>query len=203
MIDLATIERDLVAAYRARLVLRRRKRRAQSLAAIIAVASIFSAAAIASDVGVDLQLDPTKWSVLGSGTTDGGNGSYVHAVRKEDGSNSTFIVEHDAGLEPYQAFLLHEDTRAAADATSPVPVRVEPGPLCSPDQLTRAEVTALQTLATLPTGTSVAAAKQPVGEALASAFRGDPCRGLEYAGERARFVWAGIEPKSLLMRGAR
>ena len=36
-------------------------------------------------------------------------------------SNSTFMVEHDAGLTPYEAFLLHERTRAAADATSPCP----------------------------------------------------------------------------------
>ena len=30
-----------------------------------------------------------------------------------------------------------------------------------------------------------------------------PCRGPEYAGERARFVYARVEPKRLLMPGAR
>jgi hypothetical protein len=45
----------------------------------------------------DLHLDPTKWSVLGGGSTDDGRGAYVHAQRRSDGSYSTFLVEHDAG----------------------------------------------------------------------------------------------------------
>jgi hypothetical protein len=34
-------------------------------------------------------------------------------------------------------------------------------------------------------------------------FADAPCRGLDYASERARFVFAGIEPRSMLMPGAR
>jgi hypothetical protein len=101
---------------------------------------------MASGIGPDLQLDPAKWSILGGGSTDNGRGAYVHAQNKADGGHSTFMVEHDAGLAPYDAFLLHERTRAAADATSPVPVRTEPGALCTAAQLTRAERVALATL---------------------------------------------------------
>jgi hypothetical protein len=199
--DLQAIEHDLLGAYRKRLVAKQRRRRTRVIAAVIVAAGALSAVAIASDG--DLQLDPTQWSILGGGSTDSGQGSYVHAVRKSDGSHSTFMVEHDSGLAPYQAFLLHLDTKSAADASSPVPVREEPGPVCTPEQLTRAEIVASQTLAGLEPGTSVEAATQPVLEALGREFAGSPCRGLEYAGEQARFVWAGIEPRSLLMPGAR
>jgi hypothetical protein len=201
VIDLQAIEQDLLGAYRKRLVAKQRRRRIRGVAAVIVAAGALSAVAIASDG--DLQLDPTQWSVLGGGSTDAGQGSYVHAVRKSDGSHSTFMVEHDSGLAPYQAFLLHLDTKSAADASSPVPVREEPGPVCMPEQLTRAEIVASQTLARLAPGTSVEAATQPVLEALGRDFDGSPCRGLEYGGEQARFVWAGIEPRSLLMPGAR
>ena len=118
-------------------------------------------------------------------------------------SNSTFMVEHDAGLTPYEAFLLHERTRAAADATSPVPVQTESGALCTPDALTRAETVALRALSAFPAGTAASATRQTVDRAVAAAFRDAPCRGLKYAGEQARFVYAGIEPSSLLMPGAR
>jgi hypothetical protein len=201
MIDLTAIERDLVAAYSARLTTRRRKRRlVRAVIAVSAVACAFVAVAAGGDP--DLLLNPNKWIVIGSGSTDSGRGAYVHAQRIDDGSQSTFMVEHDAGLSPYQAFLLHERTKTAADSTSPTPERVEPGSLCTPDQLTQAETIALQTLAGVLSGTPPDAAKEPVDDALAQAFASSPCRGLEYAGEQARLVWAGIEPRSLLMPGA-
>jgi hypothetical protein len=113
------------------------------------------------------------------------------------------MVEHDDGVDRYQAFLLHERTKAAADSTSPVPQLEEPGPLCTAAQLTRAETVALQTLAGVTPGTSPDAAKETVDIALGDAFASDPCRGVEYAGEQARLVWAGVEPRALLMPGAR
>src|SRR5215213_7913638 len=70
-------------------------------------------------------------AVSGGGSVDNGRGAYVHAKRTEDGSPSTFLVEHDDGLSPYEAFLLHEKTLAAAQQTSPARVRIEPGSLCS------------------------------------------------------------------------
>jgi hypothetical protein len=45
--------------------------------------------------------------------------------------------------------------------------------------------------------------KGVVDGAVSAAFQDGPCRGLEYAGERARFVYAGVEPRSMLMPGAR
>ena len=78
----------------------------------VAVTGAFSAAAIASGIAGDLQLDPTKWSVLGGGDVDGGSGAYVHAKSLEDGANATFLVEHDGRLPATQAFLLHEKTLA-------------------------------------------------------------------------------------------
>jgi hypothetical protein len=142
-----------------------------------------------------------KWTILGGGSTDGGRGAYVHAKRTVDGSHSTFMVEHDAGLAPYAAFLLHERTRAAADATSPVPVQTEPGTLCSPNALTRAETVALGALSAFPAGTATNVTRQAVDQAVAAAFRDAPCRGLEYAGEQARFVYAGIEAVAAHARG--
>jgi len=204
MIDLGAIEHDLMIAYAARIErVRRRRRAARVTVAALAVACAFAAAAVASGIDAGLQLDPTKWAVLGRGSTDDGRGSYVHAQRTEDGSHSTFMVEHDAGLEPYQAFLLHERTKAAADATSPVPLLREPGPLCNPEQLGRAEVIALQTIGRLPVGTSSADAKEAIAIDLDDAFGTTACRGLEWAGEQAQLVAAGTEPRSLLMPAAR
>jgi hypothetical protein len=204
MIDLSGIERDLTAAYAGRLErVRRRRRRSRAIVVVVAVAGVFTSIAAAGGLGLDLQLDPTKWTVLGGGSTDNGRGAYVHAARIEDGSHSTFMVEHDAGLAPYDAFLLHEQTKAAADATSPVPVQAEPGPLCTPAQLTHAEVVALQALRPFPRGTPASATKEAADEAVADDFGDTPCRGLEYAGEQARLVYAGAEPPTLLMPGAR
>jgi len=203
--DLDTIGHELTLALGRRIERQRRSSRRLRVAALaVAAAGAFSAAALASGIAGDLGLDPTKWAVLGGGSVDGGRGEYVHAARLEDGSNSTFLVEHDASLPRYQAFLLHERTLTAAQSTSPVPVRVEPGALCSPDELARAERVALATLeAGFPTGTPANATKVVVDAATAAAFGETPCRGLEYAGEQARLVYAGAQPQSMLMPGAR
>ena len=183
---------------------KRSSRRLRIAALVFAVAGSFSAAALASGIVGDLQLDPTKWIVLGGGSVDGGQGKYVHATKLEDGSNSTFLVEHDASLPRYQAFLLHERTLAAAQATSPMPVRVEPGALCSPADLARAERIALSTLAAgFAAGTPANATRSAVDAATTAAFADAPCRGLEYAGEQARLVYAGAQPRTMLMPGAR
>ena len=203
--DFGAIERDLTAAFTRRLATHRRtKGRIRTALLTLAVAGAFCTAAIASGIAGDLQLDPTKWSFLGGGDVDGGRGAYVHAKNLESGSSATFLVEHDDGLAPYPAFLLHEKTLAAAQATSPVPVAVEPGELCSASALTRAEQVALSTLnAEFAPGVSADASKQAVDNATQAAFAGSPCRGLEYAAEQARFVYAGVEPRSKLMPGAR
>jgi hypothetical protein len=204
VIDLDTIGRDLVIAYGAQLERKQRRRRMVRSGGLVAVlAGVFATVAIASGLGPELQLDPTKWAVLGGGSTDSGRGAYVHAKRVQDGSHSTFMVEHDAGLTRYEAFLLHERTKSAADTTSPVPVRVEAGALCTAAELTRAEVVGLRALRSFAPGTPANATKGPVDEAVAAAFSGTPCRGLEYAGEEARLVYAGTEPRALLMPGAR
>ena len=203
--DFDAIERDLTAAFARRLEKRRRRTGRLRMALVtVALAGAFCTAAIASGVVGDLQLDPAKWFRLGGGDVDGGRGAYVHAKKLEDGSNATFMVEHDDGLAPYQAFLLHERTLAAAQATSPVPVRVESGELCSAASLTRAEQVALATLAAgFAPGTAADASKQAVDDATQAAFAGAPCRGLEYAGEQARLAYAGVQPRSKLMPGAR
>ena len=198
MIDLDSIERDLVAAYRARLAAKRtrRKRGLVAVAAALMLAGAFATVAVAADL--DLTLDPTQWFVISSGSTDDGAGAYVHAQSKSDGSHSTFMVEHDASLSRYDAFLLHERTKDAADATSPVPVPPDPGALCSADELTRAEVLALQVVEANPTAT-----KGVVVDALDHAFSGNGCRGLDYAAEEVLLVSAGTEPRSMLMPDAR
>jgi hypothetical protein len=203
--DFAAIEGDLIAAF-ARTLDKRRRTNSRIRAALLTLvlAGAFCTAAIASGIVGDLQLDPTKWSVLGGGDVDGGRGAYVHAKSLEDGSNSTFLLEHDDGLAPYQGFLLHEKTLAAAQASSPVPVRVESGELCSAAALTRAEQVALSTLsAGFAPGTPPDASKPAVDNATRAAFAGAPCRGLEYGGEQARLVYAGVQPRSKLMPGAR
>jgi hypothetical protein len=95
-------------------------------------------------------------------------------------------------------------TLAAAQASSPVPVHVEEGGLCTPAGLARAEKVALSVLrAEFPAGTPSDVTRQPVDEAIRAAFTGSPCTGLEHAGEQARFVFAGIQPASSLMPDAR
>ncbi len=205
--ELELLGEDLHAAF-GRHVARRRRRRFLNVAGASFLAMLaFAAVAVASGIGPDLQLDPTKWSILGGGSVDGGKASYVHAQRKDDGGHSLFMVEHDAGLDRYQAFLLHEKVKARANAeeeAAGVPVRTEPGALCTQAQLTRAENVALDTLrASFAPGTTPNAAKSAVDKAVRGAFGDSPCRGLEYAGETARFVYAGIAPVSTLMPGAR
>ena len=201
--DLAAIGEDLhLALVRRSEHRRRRRRRLTGTTVTCLVAAGLCAAAIASGIGGDLQLDPTKWSILGGGSVDSGRGSYVHARRTSDGSNSTFLVEHDAGLAPYRAFLLHEQTLAAAQASAPVPVSVEPGNLCTPSALTRAETIAMLALRTeFPPGAAADVTKSRVDSAVVAAFAGSRCKGLEYAGEQARLVYAGVQPASKLMPG--
>ena len=70
--------------------------------------------------------------------------------------------------------------------------------------ISSAERIALATLrGAFAPGTSADAMKSTVDAAVQAGFAGAPCRGLEYAGERARFVYARVEPKRLLMPGAR
>jgi hypothetical protein len=203
MTDFATLEHDLTTALVRRSDRgRRRRRRLATTAAVALAASALSAAAMASGIGDDLALDPTEWSILGAGSVDGGRGEYVHAQRRADGSRSTFLLERDAGLPAYQAFRLHEETLDAANATSPGAVRVEPGTLCTPAELTRAETVALRILrAQFPAGTAANATKTAVDTAVRNEFAADACRGLEYAGEQARLVYAGTMPASKLMPG--
>jgi len=85
-----------------------------------------------------------------------------------------------------------------------VRVRPEQGELCAAEELTRAESVAYATLqSTFPPSTDADATKQTVDDAVAAAFAGLPCRGLEYAGEQARLVYAGVMPAKRLMPGAR
>jgi hypothetical protein len=206
--ELERLGHDLDVAVRRLSARRRRRRRTVRITgAALMLAAIFSAVAVASGIGPDLQLDPSKWTILHSGEVDDGQAAYVHAIEPATGRHSLFMVEHDAALERYQAFLLHErvvDAGNAAEAESGVRTRTEAGALCTPAQLTRAEVVALTTLrASFSPGTSADATRQPVDDAVQTAFAGTPCRGLEYASEQARLVFAGVQPASMLMTGAR
>jgi hypothetical protein len=203
--DFAAIEQDLHLGLSRRFERRRRRRRQLvTLALASLVTTGFSAAAIASGIGPDLQLDPMKWSILGAGSVDNGRGAYVHAKRTSDGPSSTFLVEHDQGLPAYRAFLLHELTLDAAQASSPAAVRVEPGDLCTASALTRAETVAMTTLrGQFPPGAAADATNSAVDASVQAAFAGSPCKGLEYAGEQARLVYAGVQPATMLMPGVR
>lgn len=184
--ELEAIGTELRRSYARRL---RRRRVARTATAVGALAAALAVAAGAATG--DLELDPTKWQILGSGSVDDGRGEFVHAKRLDDGRPSTFMVEHDAGMDRYQAFLLHERLKNAADESSPVPVETERGAVCTPDQLTRAEQTALDALRA---GGSAEAA-------VTGAFADEPCRGLAYAAEIAARVFGGDEPVANLMPG--
>ena len=203
--DLEAIGRDLQYALERRLRNKRRRSHRLRLAGLcLAATGAFATVAYASGIAGDLQLDPSKWSILGGGSIDDGAGAYVHAKNRVDGSNSTFMVEHDSGLPAYQAFLLHQKTLAAANSTSPVPVRSEPGALCTPGALTRAETVAMVALrAGFAPGANPDATRAAVTAAVTDAFKNAPCVGLEYAGEQARLVYSGRQPESTLMPGAR
>jgi hypothetical protein len=186
--DLEAIGRDLQHALERRIRNKRRRTQRLRLAGLSLVATgVFATVAYASGIGGDLQLDPSKWSILGGGSVDGNRGAYIHAKNRADGSNSTFMVEHDSGLPAYQAFLLHQKTLAAANSTSPVPVRSDPGVLCTPDAVTKAETVAMTALRSAFTpGASLDATRLAVTSAVAAAFQDAPCAGLEYAVERFR-----------------
>jgi hypothetical protein len=164
----------------------RRLRRARQVAVIVAAFAAFAGIAVASGIDEDLHLDPTKWTIFSSGSVDNGRGAYVKAHATDGSGDSTFMVEHDAALERYDAFLLHERLVDAAGGGS------ETGPLCSRAELTRAEQVAL---AALRSALSADAA-------LKAEFTGQPCRGLAYASEQARLVYTGAQPESMLMPGA-
>jgi hypothetical protein len=178
--ELEAIGLQLQAAYAGRLRRRRLVRVAAAGAAAVAALAVSAAAATG-----DLQLDPMKWEVLSGGSVDNGAGQYVHAKSKLDGGPSTFMVEHDAGIDRYRAFLLHERLRAAADSTSPVEVQAEPGSLCTRDELTRIEQSTLDALR--------------ANGSPQTATAGDQCRGREYGIEIARRVFTSNEPAADLM----
>ena len=118
--ELEALGHDLETAFARHLAVRSRKtRRRRAVGLATTTAGVLCAAAIGSGIAPELDLDPTTWSVLGRGTVDGGRGEYASAVRTADGSPSQFVVEHDDGLAPYDAFLLHQKTLAAARAASP------------------------------------------------------------------------------------
>ncbi|MBA3718105.1 MAG: hypothetical protein H0W87_07770 [Actinobacteria bacterium] len=182
--ELETIGRDLCLAYSGRL---RRRRRIRAGAAATCSVLIFAGAAYASGIADDLHLDPTKWEILGGGSIDGGKGEFVHAKSLQDGGPSTFMVEHDAGMDRYGAFLLHERLKAAADESSPTPAAPEPGALCTRAELTRIERNALDALRANGSPEAATAA--------------ETCRGRAYGIEMAQRVFSGLEPATNLMPG--
>jgi hypothetical protein len=165
----------------------RRVRTMRRLAVLVTAFAAFAGIAFASGIDEDLHLDPTQWTIFASGSVDGGSGAYVKARATDGSGDSTFMVEHDAALERYDAFVLHERLVEAAGGGS------ETGSLCSRAELTRAEQVAL---AALRSGLSA-------DPAVKAEFAEQPCRGLEYASEQARLVYSGVQPESLLMPGAR
>jgi hypothetical protein len=173
--ELEAIGRELRHAYSTRL---RRRRRLRLGSATVCCVLLFAGAAYASGVADDLGLDPTKWEILEGGSVDGGKAAFVRAKSLANGTQSTFMVEHDAGMDRYDAFLLHERTLDAAGGSP------ESGPLCTRTELARIEQ---ETLDALRANT----APDP----------SDTCRGREYGIEIARAVYAGIEPGANLMPG--
>lgn len=173
--ELETIGRQLHFAYAARL----RRRRRLRLATVATCGLLaFGGAAYASGVADDLGLDPTRWEILSGGSVDDGKGVFVHARNLQDGGPSTFMVEHDAGMDRYEAFLLHEKTVDAAGGGG------ESGALCTRGQLTRVEQESLDVLR--------------AGATPAPAIS---CRGREYGIEIAQRVFTGVEPAANLMPG--
>ena len=180
--QLELIGAQLRSAYGRRL---RKRRLMRTTGAATLLATISTVAALGASG--DLQLDPTKWAFVSGGSVDNGRGEYVHAKSLKDGGPSTFMVEHDAGMGRYDAFLLHERVTAAANETSPVQVRTESGALCSREELTRIEQKAIDAL-------RASASPQ-------AATAGEACRGRAYGIEIAQQVFSGVEPKTNLMPG--
>src|SRR6266536_590243 len=197
--ELALVGRELSNALGLRIIrLQRARRRVRVLAASVAALGASAATAMASGIADDLRLDPTKWTIFDSGSVADGQAAYVKAHATDGSGDSTFLVEHDAGLARYEAFVLHEQVVAASGGDG------ENGTLCSAGELTRAEKTALATLgSSFAPGTDADATTNAVNAALKAEFAGATCRGLDYAGERARFVYAGLEPRAMVMPGAR
>ena len=119
MIDLDAIGHDLATAYGRRLEQDRRRRIVRTGAGAAILACVFAAVAVASGIGPDLQLDPTKWSILGGGSVDQGRGSYVHAVRK--GSRRTRPSCSTSGRGP-QPTSRHRFPSAASRGRSAQPM---------------------------------------------------------------------------------
>lgn len=175
--------RDLHAAVGRRIARRAHKRRVAGVSTLSAVVvGVLSTAALASGVLPGLDLDPTRWEVLGRGEVDG-RASYVTARERATGQESTFLEERDAGMDRYDAFLLNRKVLRAAG------LPLEPGAVCTASELTAAEIAALEALAA---GGDATAAATSVG-----------CSGAAYAAERAGWVYAREEPTEMLMPGAR
>lgn len=173
--ELETIGRQLHAAYSSRL---RRRRRLRVGTAAAGCVLAFGGAAYASGFADDLGLDPTKWEILSGGSVDGGQAAWARARNLEDGRPSTFVVEHDARMNRYDAFLLHEKTLDPAGGTP------ETGALCTRDELAQIEQ---QSLDALRAGGTPSPAES--------------CRGRAYGIEIAQNVHAGVEPAENLMPG--
>jgi hypothetical protein len=196
---LDVLERDLQRGY-ARLLARRRRRRIASTAATALVA-LAALATVAVAGTTDLRIDLTKWTILSHGGTADGRGEFVNAENKATGGRSSFFVQHDADVSPYDSFLIFERNQAAARQAGAI-TPAEDGEICTRAELARAESVALATLrSNFAPEAKPDETKAQVDSAVSTAFSGSPCRGLEYAGERARFVFAGAEPESSLMRG--
>jgi hypothetical protein len=173
--ELETIGRQLQVAYSGRL---RRRRRVRVGTAAASCLLAFVGAAYASGVADDLGLDPTKWEILSGGSVDGGKAAFVKARSLQNGEPSTFMVEHDAGMDRYEAFLLHEKVVDAAGGSP------ETGALCTREQLAQIEQQTLDALRANATPAPAAG-----------------CRGLDYGIEIASNVFAGREPAGNLMPG--
>lgn len=191
--------RDLHAAVERKVATRRRLTRAARAGAVALALTAFSTTVAVASTGVSFgDLDPTKWTILGRGEVDG-RASYVKARNNQTGDEATFLEAREAGLDRYEAFTLHQRALGAAGS-----LPTEAGTTCTAAELTRAEIVALDTLAGIgPPGLPTDAATARVDAATRAAFGDHPCQGLQYAGERARWVYAGEEPESMLMPGAR
>ena len=203
--DLEAIGRDLqYALARRQAAGRRRSHRFRLASLVLAITGTFATVAYASGIGADLQLDPTKWAILGSGSVDGGSGAYVHAKDRADGSNSTFLVEHDAGLarvpsvpaarEDVEGRELHVTGPGAHRSRTTLQRRLAD---------TCGERCAEHAQGGLRAGIEPRRNESRRHAAVSQAFETAPCAGLEYAGEQARLVYAGRQPASTLMPGAR
>jgi len=134
--------RDLHAAVERKVATRRRLRRAARAGAVALALTTFSTTVAVASTGVSFgDLDPTKWTILGRGEVDG-RASYVKARNNETGDEATFLEAREAGLGRYEAFTLHQ--RALATAGN---LPNEAGATCTAEELTRAEIVALETLA--------------------------------------------------------